>query len=244
MPDLRSILRYRSIIAYSGAGVKCFHVREGLSTTSYAVLGLLSLRSWTGYELAQQGRRSLRFCWPKEDSVLYEEPRRLVARGLASAVRERNGGRSRNRYEITDEGRRALREWLAEPGNPPRIELEPILRLVFADQGNREDALRAIVVLRSWAKDLMDSGTEILRGYQAGEAPFPDRLHIAALASRLYVDLFDTFAAFADFAEAEIKTWPRTDRLGLTPRSKEILDELVQRSDRLTPQARSAEPSG
>jgi len=115
---------------------------------------------------------------------------------------------------------------------------------VFADQGDHEDALRAIAVLRSWAEDQMDSGIEILRGYQAGEAPFPDRLHIAALASRLYTDLFHTFAAFADFAEAEIKTWPRTDRLGLTPRSKEILDELVQHSDRRTPQARSAEPSG
>ena len=90
----------------------------------------------------------------------------------------------------------------------------------------------------------MDSGTKILIEYQAGEAPFPDGLHIAALASRLYVDSFHTFAAFADFAEAEIKTWPRTDRLGLTARSKEILDELVQRSDRLTAQAGSAGPSG
>src|ERR1700739_3541884 len=131
MPDLRSILRYRSIIAYSGTGVKCFHVREGLSTTSYAVLGLLSLRSWTGYELAQQGRRSLRFCWPKEDSVLYEEPRRLVACGLASAVRERNGGRSPNRYEITDEGRRALGEWLPGTGHPPRDDTQPHFRLFF-----------------------------------------------------------------------------------------------------------------
>ena len=218
-------------------------MREGLSTTSYAVLGLLSLRSWTGYELAQQGRRSLRFCWPKEDSVLYEEPRRLVARGLASAVRERNGGRSRNRYEITNEGRRALREWLGEPSGPPRIELEPILRLVFADQGDHEDALRAIAVLRSWAEDQMDSGTEILRAYQAGAAPFPDRLHLAALVTRLYSDLFHTVAAFTDFAEAEIKTWPRTDGLGLTPRSKEILDELVQNADRQKRQRRSAEPS-
>ena len=218
-------------------------MREGLSTTSYAVLGLLSLRSWTGYELAQQGRRSLRFCWPKEDSVLYEEPRRLVARGLASAVRERNGGRSRNRYEITNEGRRALREWLGEPSGPPRIELEPILRLVFADQGDHEDALRAIAVLRSWAEDQMDSGLEILREYQAGAAPFPDRLHLAALVTRLYSDLFDTVAAFTDFAEAEIKTWPRTDGLGLTPRSKEILDELVQNADRQKRQRRSAEPS-
>jgi DNA-binding PadR family transcriptional regulator len=186
----------------------------------------------------------LRYCWPKEDSVLYEEPRRLVAHGLASAVRERNGGRSRNRYKITNEGRRALREWLAEPSNPPRIDLEPILRLVFADQGDREDALRAVAVLRTWAKNHMDSGAEILRGYQSGDAPFPDRLHIAALASRLYLDLYETVVAYADFAAEEIKTWPRTDGLGLTSRSKVILDELVQRADRLTSQPQSAEPSG
>lgn len=222
-------------MAYSGTGVKWLRVREGLSTTSYAVLGLLSLRSWTGYELAQQGRRSLRFCWPKEDSVLYEEPRRLVARGLASAVRERNGGRSRNRYEITDEGRQALREWLAEPSSPPRIELEPCLRVLFADQGNREDALRAVAALRSWAQEHIDSENEILRQYQAGQAPFPDRLHISALGARFVSDLFRTIAEFADFAEEEIKHWPRTDRLGLTPRSEEILDELVQREDRATP---------
>ena len=164
--------------------------------------------------------------------------------GLASAVRERNGGRSRNRYEITNEGRRALREWLGESSGPPRIELEPILRLVFADQGDHEDALRAIEVLRSWAEDQMDSGLEILREYQAGAAPFPDRLHLSALVTRLYTDLFHTVAAFTDFAEAEIKTWPRTDGLGLTPRSKEILDELVQNADRQKRRRRSAEPSG
>jgi DNA-binding PadR family transcriptional regulator len=224
---------------YSDTGVKCFRVRDGLSTTSYAVLGLLSLRSWTGYELAQQGRRSLRFVWPKEDSVLYEEPRRLVARGLASAVRERNGGRFRNRYEITDEGRQALREWLREPSSPPRIELEAGLRLLFADQGDREDALRAGATLRSWAQEHIDSLNEILRQYQAGQAPFPDRLHISALGARFTSDFFHAITDFANFAEEEIKNWPRTDRLGLTPRSKEILDELVQREDRATPQPRN-----
>ena len=86
-----------------------------LSTTSYAILGLLSLRSWTGYELAQQGKRSLHFVWPKGESVIYEEPRRLVARGLATASQERQDGRLRNRYEITDAGRAELRAWLASP---------------------------------------------------------------------------------------------------------------------------------
>jgi PadR family transcriptional regulator, regulatory protein AphA len=216
-------------MAYSGTGVKCPSMRHGLSTTSYAVLGLLSLRSWTGYELAQQGRRSLRFWWPKEDSVLYEEPRRLVARGFATAVREHNGGRSRNRYEITDEGRQALREWLREPSGPPRIELEPCLRLLFADQGDHEDAMRAIAVLRTWAQDHIDSANEIVRQYHEGDAAFPDRLHLVALGARVISDFFGTITTISDFLETEISEWPRTDGLGLTPRSKEILDELVQR---------------
>jgi len=113
---------------YSDAGVKYLFVNKVLSTTSYAVLGLLSLRSWTGYELTQQARRSLAHAWPKEDSVLYEEPRRLAAMGLAEAQKEQGRGRGRNRYSITDAGRQALRAWLATPGAPPHLELEPLLR--------------------------------------------------------------------------------------------------------------------
>src|SRR5215470_641970 len=132
---------------YSGAGVKWLPVSNRLSTTSYAVLSLLALRSWTGSELTQQARRSLAHCWPKEDSVLYEEPRRLVARGLARAHREHHRGRTRNRYAI-------------------------------AEQGELPDAQAAVAALRDWAVALRADGVAVLRGYQAGEAPFPERLHI------------------------------------------------------------------
>jgi hypothetical protein len=56
-------------------------------------------------------------------------------------------------------------------------------------------------------------------------------LHLAALTAR-YWDLSETLVAFADLAEAETTSWPRTDGLGLTSRSREILDELVERADR------------
>src|SRR6516165_7193103 len=84
-----------------------------LPTTSYAVLGLLALRDWTGYELAHQFQRSLSYCWPKAESVLYEEPRRLARAGLAEIHVERRGGRARNRYRITTRGRMALGQWLS-----------------------------------------------------------------------------------------------------------------------------------
>ena len=64
-----------------------------LSTTSYAILGMLAMRPWTAYELTQQLRRSLRYCWPKAESVLYDEPKRLVRLGLATAHHEPAGRR-------------------------------------------------------------------------------------------------------------------------------------------------------
>jgi PadR family transcriptional regulator, regulatory protein AphA len=212
---------------YSDAGVKYLFVGNTLSTTSYAVLGLLSLRSWTGYELTRQARRSLAHCWPKEDSVLYEEPRRLVAMGLARAQKEQGRGRGRNRYSITEAGRQALHAWLATPGAPPRLELEPLLRLTFADQGDLPDVQAAIATLRDWAVSLRTDGMAILRGYQAGQAPFPDRLHINVLAACYHKAIYDATIAFCDLAQKEIAGWDRTDGLGATPRTSDLLDQLL-----------------
>ena len=200
---------------------------DTLSTTSYAVLGLLALRSWTGYELTQQARRSLAHCWPKEDSVLYEEPRRLVARGLAQARQERERGRTRNRYSITDAGRQALRAWLAAPGGPPHLELEPLLRLTFADQGGLADAQAAITTLKDWAAALRADGMAVLRGYQAGQAPFPDRLHINVLTACYHKAIYDATIAFCELAQKELADWARTDRLGATQRTRDLLNQLL-----------------
>jgi PadR family transcriptional regulator, regulatory protein AphA len=104
-----------------------------------AVLGMLAIRPWSAYELNKQLRRSLAYCWPKAESVLYDEPKRLEARGWVSAHKEKTGRRTRTVYEITPAGRRALRGWLATEPSAPRFEIEPMLRLLFADQGTKDD---------------------------------------------------------------------------------------------------------
>jgi DNA-binding PadR family transcriptional regulator len=202
-------------------------VANRLSTTSYAVLGLLALRSWTGYELTQQARRSLAYCWPKEESVLYEEPRRLAAMGLARAQQEREGGRTRNRYSITDAGRQALGAWLATPSAPPHLELEPLLRLTFADQGGLPDARAAVAALRAWAVASRADGMALLHGYQAGQAPFPGRMHINVLNACYYKAIYDATIAFCDLADKEIAGWERTSGLGATQRTRELLEQLL-----------------
>ena len=59
-----------------------------VSTTTYGLLGLLAVRSWTGYELTQQMRRSLRFVWSSSEGHLYREQTGLVELGWAAVEDE------------------------------------------------------------------------------------------------------------------------------------------------------------
>ena len=103
-----------------------------LSTRSYLVLGLLAIDDWTTYELARQMERGFGDIWPSSRSMVYEEPKALVAAGLARARIERIGERSRTRYGITPSGRTALKRWLAEPGAAPAMHFEGLLKVLLA----------------------------------------------------------------------------------------------------------------
>ena len=115
-----------------------------LTSTSYALLGLLAVKPWTTYELAQQMDRTVHRFWPRAKSKLYEEPKKLVARGLARATDDAVGKRNRTIYSITPKGRRALAAWLAEPGEGPVLEFEQLMKVFFADHGTTDDLRRAL----------------------------------------------------------------------------------------------------
>ena len=86
-----------------------------LTTTSHALLGLLSIRPLSTYELAKQIERSLGWFWPRTERKIYDEARRLVGAGLVTASPEPVGKRRRTVYSITPAGRRSLTRWLAGP---------------------------------------------------------------------------------------------------------------------------------
>src|SRR5689334_6919014 len=106
-----------------------------LTTTSYALLGLLALRPWSAYELAQQMQRGFAWFWPRAERGIYAEPKRLVDRGFARSRVEHRGRQARTVYSITPSGRRALRRWLAAPSQPPQVESESLVRLTFLEHG-------------------------------------------------------------------------------------------------------------
>src|SRR5262245_61163159 len=214
-----------------------------LSTTSYAVLGMLAVQPWSAYELTKQMRRSLAYCWPKAESVLYDEPKRLARMGLASVLEEPVGSRSRTVYSITDSGRASLREWLATKPAPPRFELEPLLRLLYADHGTKADLLRAVGATRDWARSETERGLAQLEEYQADGGPFPERLHIIVLFGDLCARLLDAVEDWAASAAAEIGAWPRVKGVGASSATNQRLADVIARSHRLLAREDRAVPN-
>ena len=201
-----------------------------MTTSSYAVLALLDLKPWTGYELTNQAQRSLRYAWPKSERLLYSEPKKLVELGYATTHKEETGNRSRNVYEITDEGRRVLSEWTGTRTQPPRIEIEALLRLLFADQGTTEDLLGALDELEADIGEHHEAIVALMASYLDGGHPFPERTHLSVLFATFQIEMFKSIERWIDFARAEIDQWPTTENLGMTERI-EILARLLAQDE-------------
>jgi PadR family transcriptional regulator AphA len=103
-----------------------------MSTTPYAILGLLSIEPMSGYDIRQNLNESLSYFWSESFGQIYPALRRLEAARLIAPVKQATRtARRRQTYSITALGRARLRTWLAEPPmpQPPRNEL--MLKLFF-----------------------------------------------------------------------------------------------------------------
>jgi PadR family transcriptional regulator AphA len=214
-----------------------------LTTTSYAILGFLAIQPWTTYALAIQMERTLNRSWPRARSRLYEEPKKLVAHGLAQATKESVGRRPRTVYTITELGRAALAEWLKTPGSGPNLEFEQLIKLFFADHGRRDDALATLEAARAWAAEQLDVFTQAASDYLAGQSPFPERSGINAITARFMVDFYETVESWAEWASGVVAKWPE-DPSQVEPTldaAREILRRAELRASRTESQVSGTE---
>jgi DNA-binding PadR family transcriptional regulator len=183
-----------------------------MTTTTYAVLGLLAIKPWTTHELVQQVNFSLRRIWPRAQSKLYEEPKKLVALGYAEAQEEWVGRRRRTRYTITEKGRKALRAWLAVPGDGPSLEFEQLLKIDFADSGSKQDIFANLAATLDWVQRENTENLVAGRAYLAGKGSFPERAALNLIGGRFLTDFYAMVADWALWATKIVETWPDDPR--------------------------------
>ena len=178
-----------------------------LTATSFAVLSVLAIREHPTYELTRQARISLHYIWPRAESNLYAEAKRLVVAGLASSREEWNGGRRRTVYAITDLGRAALAEWLAAPSSRQRYESEAVLKVFFGENGTVEDLLQSIRALREDAMAAIEHFQQFADQYERGEGQHPERFALSGLVARLLAEQHAATARWAAWAEKVVLRW-------------------------------------
>jgi PadR family transcriptional regulator, regulatory protein AphA len=182
-----------------------------LTTTSYALLGLLAVKPWSAYDLAQQMKRGFAWYWPRAERAIYAEPKKLVAHGLARAHTAYRGRQQRTVYEITPAGRRAVRRWLAQASEPPRVEAEALVRLTFLEQGDITDAALALASLREAARELERIVATVSGEYLKGLGPFPERLPEIALTGSFLLAMSKMFDEYATWAERFVASMTKRD---------------------------------
>jgi PadR family transcriptional regulator, regulatory protein AphA len=183
-----------------------------LTTTSYAVLGQLALATGTAYELTKRMRRNYRFFWPRAESRLYDEARRLVDAGLATSERSFTGRRARTRYALTPAGRRALKAWLAEPPAAGwAFQYEPLLRVFLGSFGTQAQLLAAIEKARADADELLLVADAIAADYAAGTAEGQPQVDVRALVFDFLFHQAEAIRAWSDRARAEVDRWADAD---------------------------------
>jgi PadR family transcriptional regulator, regulatory protein AphA len=181
--------------------------KQQLTTTGFAILGLLADATWSTYALAKQMRRSLHHIWPRAESNIYAEPKRLAALGLARAETEMVGNRPRTLYTITGKGRRALERWLDTPSAPSRFESETLLKVLFADCGSKEQLLATLERFTAEVTATTDFLQSMADEYVRGQGPFPERVHVNALFFRLVWDQATTQLRWAQWATEQVEHW-------------------------------------
>jgi PadR family transcriptional regulator, regulatory protein AphA len=109
--------------------------REKIMTIEYAILGFLSWRPLSGYDLKKLFADSGTFYWSGNNNQIYRTLVQVHREGLVSLeVQRQESYPDRKVYSLTDKGRAQLRDWVLSAPEPPQLRKSFLIQLAWADQ--------------------------------------------------------------------------------------------------------------
>jgi PadR family transcriptional regulator AphA len=112
-----------------------------LRPISYVVLALVGRGGAGPHDLVRMARGGQRLYYAGAASKIYDQPKRLERLGYLRSEKRPGKTRERTFYTLTDKGLAALREWLARPSSFPRIQSDPVARVLASDLAEDEQVV-------------------------------------------------------------------------------------------------------
>ncbi|WP_261129262.1 PadR family transcriptional regulator [Bacillus sp. Marseille-Q3570] len=110
----------------------------------YALLGLLTKKPATGYELTQQFKETMIHFWSAHHTQIYRELIKLEEEGLVRSVHyPQEDAPDKKVYSIEESGQEALLKWLLDyQVEPPKLKDQQLLRVSMFHLIDPEDAIQ------------------------------------------------------------------------------------------------------
>lgn len=106
--------------------------------TTHAILGLLSTRPLSGYEIKKNIDESIGNFWNESYGQIYPILKNLHEEGyVTKETRQDSGKREVYEYSITDDGMEYLQEWLEEDYANENVRIEFLLKIFFGANTNK-----------------------------------------------------------------------------------------------------------
>ena len=137
--------------------------------TRYAVLGMLSLKPMTGYEMKGIISQSVANFWNESFGQIYPVLNQLAREGMVVGIEETEGRHNRTRYSLTEKGHQVLQDWIATPPETISFRDELLLKLFFGRETNS-------ATLRGHLENTLAQSRAQLATYQGIEAQLRNRL--------------------------------------------------------------------
>lgn len=101
---------------------------------NYAILGMLSARPLTGYDLKKIIQDSPFMPWSGNNNQIYKALVELLEEGwVTNEIHHQDSAPSKKIYTITDAGREELKAWVLSPPELPEFKNTFLVRLAWAD---------------------------------------------------------------------------------------------------------------
>jgi PadR family transcriptional regulator, regulatory protein AphA len=152
--------------------------------TKFAILGMLSERPLTGYDIRKKIQREIPHFWSESYGQIYPLLKRMVAERLLTRRHKNNFGKKQYVYMLTSEGEAAMAEWLGQPVNfePPRDEF--MLKFYLGYQTDGSSTSEHIMDLRERTESelrLLNRKAASLGHADATIDPMQRTLHLLSL---------------------------------------------------------------
>lgn len=108
------------------------------------ILGLLSHEELSGYEIKKRMDTTLHYFWGASYGSIYPTLHDLLRRGLATKAICIDSKRKKDVYQISEQGRIYLREWLSLPVDKDELRYETLLKLFFGNELGKEGVMQHI----------------------------------------------------------------------------------------------------